>query len=1145
MASPRPEECSTEPSVKQHYKACSLPTTSKPLHYQPQETRPGYSVTQHPLWEWDSYNVIVPVRKQYTCSGTTQYVACHPNFSLPGNSGRTLTQSAHNGFHSNVLISPFEKATFYDRAGYGCRSYQRLESLSSRFGSLGRRTSSPPSGYTGASAHSFPSRALSCENLMKPDGGVTSFSQHFGPTGSRNEFLLLGKNSSTLPNKPTSLTRRPALNTNAFMRPTSAKVPLHGKWDVKTTAANGSSNENGEPDSPGRYIVGSPRNPSGSAVYNSTALKIERALFQNEHSAGNLKSAIKLKTNGGGGPEIKFTEAIRKLSDYRLQKNSAHERCVTFSKGTENVSSQNAYFQTISLGAAGKMKRALPNFFQEKASSPFISKPEKIFPGGNLEHLAKEIKESSIGDSSQSRLSILASTLHVSSNSRPGYMERTCPLQRLDQTKKLIPVSSPKTNVASITLQIAAMQLKCAKRNEKQIEKPKCNADLPESDAEVNDTEEELADGLEGSSGQECDDDSDSSSATDSSTASVGALAKSQLHTRSPELAEDGSASDARLQVLENKVQIVRPALVPSLFANMPLTVYFGTTNEKIELLPWEQKKLLKWKMSTVTPIVVRNAIARSHFRTTRKNHDWLGCWGHHMKSPAFKTLREYQKLNHFPGSFQIGRKDRLWRNLSKMQTRFGKKEFNFFPQSFVLPHDIKLLKGAWAESSKQKWIVKPPASARGIGIQVIHRWSQLPKKRPLLVQRYLHKPYLIGESKFDLRIYVYVTSYDPLRIYVFTDGLVRFASCKYSASMKSLSNKFMHLTNYSVNKLNTEYKPNGDETVCQGHKWALKALWAYLGQKGVNTDALWAQIKDVIVKTIIASEAYVNSQLNMYVRNRYSCHELFGFDVMLDENLKPWVLEVNISPSLHSNSMLDINIKGQMISDLLNLAGFVLPNKEEVTANSKGSNSNSGGSITRAISSNLELSADEKLKRVYFLSQKPSNLEFSASLLEILTPDDVRMLVETEDENNRRGHFERIFPSVDSSRYLRFFEQTRYFNILLDQWEQKYGVHRKPGIELLRELTHKRVHQGVSVSPTHIWRPPRLLQNQRMEISLNSLYKIHNSLLSSGAIIASRKGLKGKDCDGDGVTLVDGLPLPTCEIGFPINQPTNKPTNI
>lgn len=56
--------------------------------------------------------------------------------------------------------------------------------------------------------------------------------------------------------------------------------------------------------------------------------------------------------------------------------------------------------------------------------------------------------------------------------------------------------------------------------------------------------------------------------------------------------------------------------------------------------------------------------------------------------------------------------------------------------------------------------------------------WSV--KRCGLYFCRYLHKPYLISGNKFDLRIYVYVTSYDPLRVYIFNDGLVRFASCKW-----------------------------------------------------------------------------------------------------------------------------------------------------------------------------------------------------------------------------------------------------------------------------------------------------------------------------------------------------------------------------
>lgn len=516
----------------------------------------------------------------------------------------------------------------------------------------------------------------------------------------------------------------------------------------------------------------------------------------------------------------------------------------------------------------------------------------------------------------------------------------------------------------------------------------------------------------------------------------------------------------------------VKPALVPSLFPFRPPTLYFSTANERVELLPLEQRSLLKWKISTVTPNIVKHTITRSHFKVTKKSHDWLGCWGHHMKSPGFKALREYQKLNHFPGSFQIGRKDRLWRNLSKMQTQFGKQEFGFFPRSFVLPQDMKLLKKAWEDGGgRQKWIVKPPASARGSGIQVIHKWSQMPRKRPLLVQKYLHKPYLISGNKFDLRIYVYVTSYDPLRVYIFNDGLVRFASCKYSSSMKSLSNKFMHLTNYSVNKKNAEYQTNSDDKACQGHKWALKALWQYLDSKGISTTLLWEKIKDMIIKTIIASDPYVNSLVKMHVRSPYSCHELFGFDIMLDENLKPWVLEVNISPSLHSNSPLDVSIKGQMIRDVLNLAGFVLPKKEDIILSSSSGNISSG-SLHEGVRerSKSDLPADEKLKRAFYLTQNFGDQDFYSTILEVLTPDDVRVLAESEDELSRLGDFERIFPSPASSRYLRFFEQPRYLNLLLNQWEQKYSQNRSKGIELLRSLCQKRVHLGNLSDSTHHW---------------------------------------------------------------------------
>lgn len=86
--------------------------------------------------------------------------------------------------------------------------------------------------------------------------------------------------------------------------------------------------------------------------------------------------------------------------------------------------------------------------------------------------------------------------------------------------------------------------------------------------------------------------------------------------------------------------------------------------------------------------------------------------------------------------------------------------------------------------------------------------------------------PHLIEGFKYDLRLYVLVTSYDPLKIHIYEEGLVRFATEKYNMDMTNLQNMFIHLTNYSINKDSEffveceEIKPNG-----KGSKWCLKSL--------------------------------------------------------------------------------------------------------------------------------------------------------------------------------------------------------------------------------------------------------------------------------------------------------------------------------
>ena len=78
---------------------------------------------------------------------------------------------------------------------------------------------------------------------------------------------------------------------------------------------------------------------------------------------------------------------------------------------------------------------------------------------------------------------------------------------------------------------------------------------------------------------------------------------------------------------------------------------------------------------------------------------------------------------------------------------------------------------------------------------------------------------------------------YDPLRVYICRDGLVRFATQKYSNKRKTSSNRYMHLTNYSINKKSADFVENAEADTCQGHKWGLQALWRHLEtDRGVDT---------------------------------------------------------------------------------------------------------------------------------------------------------------------------------------------------------------------------------------------------------------------------------------------------------------------
>ena len=172
------------------------------------------------------------------------------------------------------------------------------------------------------------------------------------------------------------------------------------------------------------------------------------------------------------------------------------------------------------------------------------------------------------------------------------------------------------------------------------------------------------------------------------------------------------------------------------------------------------------------------------------------------------------------------------------------------------------------------------------------------------MAQRYLHKPYLIDGLKFDLRIYVLVTGLNPLRAYIFKEGLARFATEAYKSPMGSnLGNLCMHLTNYAINKEAEGFVANEDENRADvGHKRSLTAIFDHIDRNPdpeINRTSkdVWQDIKDICVKTLMVGVHHMShiykSAKPLDVENSL-CFQLIGFDVMIDTQLKSWLIEVN-----------------------------------------------------------------------------------------------------------------------------------------------------------------------------------------------------------------------------------------------------------
>mmetsp|Transcript_23744 Transcript_23744/g.76297 ORF Transcript_23744/g.76297 Transcript_23744/m.76297 type:complete len:458 (+) Transcript_23744:204-1577(+) len=330
----------------------------------------------------------------------------------------------------------------------------------------------------------------------------------------------------------------------------------------------------------------------------------------------------------------------------------------------------------------------------------------------------------------------------------------------------------------------------------------------------------------------------------------------------------------------------------------------------------------MKWKVDTDVQVVTQN-LARKGQRTD--GEDWNLYWANvttvknifHPDSGM--RLSDNQLINHYPNHYELTRKDLMVKNIKRYLREISKELQHelpdFVPTTYLLPADYSLFVEEFRRTQNAMWIMKPYNAAQGRGIFIVNKLAQIkrwssgrwgPLRESYVISRYVEDPLLVGGKKFDLRLYVLVTSYRPLRVYQYAHGFARFCNVKYVLS--DVHNPYVHLTNVAIQKQNDDYNAN------HGGKWNVQHLRLFIESVYGSEAAtkLFSDVEQIIVHSLRATQ--------QSIINDKHCFECYGYDILIDAKLKPWLVEVNASPSLSTTTRSDKVMKLALIRDVLDV---------------------------------------------------------------------------------------------------------------------------------------------------------------------------------------------------------------------------------
>jgi Tfp pilus assembly protein PilF len=265
--------------------------------------------------------------------------------------------------------------------------------------------------------------------------------------------------------------------------------------------------------------------------------------------------------------------------------------------------------------------------------------------------------------------------------------------------------------------------------------------------------------------------------------------------------------------------------------------------------------------------------------------------------------------------------KERLAAALQRY-TAAGAKPLRF-PETFILPQQRDALAALAAGNAAPRILIaKPSHGTGGQGITVTSDVASIIDRTDVVVQRYLDRPYLVDGRKGHLRLYGLIASAAPLRVYLYREGIVRFAPETYDARPESLANNAMHVTNTALHRGNPNLVVSTDaaqENV--GHVWSLTAYLRRLTEDGMDSARVFAKIKALVESFVgvLAGEGLFQRQARHRAARAFT-PKLFGLDVLIDAEGEPWLIEMQAKPAL-AGSPLVTKVNGELFATIFRMS--------------------------------------------------------------------------------------------------------------------------------------------------------------------------------------------------------------------------------